>query len=295
MKLRQETGAGMMECKKFLLETVSDSHPEGDIEAAIIAMRKAARVKAENKASRIAAEGVVLIYRSADSRSAVIIEINSETDFVARDQEFMGFAEKVGMTLLNNKQIKELSELTNTPIEGTDHTVESARQALIAKIGENIQIRRFERLNSESIVGTYLHGSRIGVIVSLKNGDEELAKDLAMHIAASRPLVVSREQVSQEAIENERDIFTAQARESGKPQEIIDKMIEGRINKFIDEISLLGQPFVKDPNVKINQILQQKNAEVLSFIRYEVGEGIQKKIDNFVEEVMAQAQAQDRN
>ena len=171
--------------------------------------------------------------------------------------------------------------------------IEQARQELVAKIGENIKLRRIDKHElRRCCMGTYLHGSRIGVMVALKNGDEALAKDIAMHIAASRPMVINRDQVSAEAIENERDIFTAQAKESGKPQEIIDKMIEGRINKFIDEVSLLGQPFVKDPNIKVGQFLKEKNAEVISFVRFEVGEGIEKKEDNFVEEVMAQVRDQ---
>lgn len=281
MQLRERTGAGMMECKKFLIAT------NGDIEAAIIEMRKAGQAKADKKADRVAAEGVVVIARSADGRSAVMLEINSETDFVARDENFTNFASKVAETALNSSAttVAELSAITLS----SGNTVEQARQELVAKIGENIKLRRLERMSCDTgVIGYYLHGSRIGVMAALKTGDEELAKDIAMHIAASKPIVVSRDQVSAEAIENEREIFTAQAKESGKPQEIIDKMIEGRINKFIDEVSLLGQPFVKNPDIKVGQLLKEKNTEVLSFIRYEVGEGIEKKEDNFVEEVMAQ-------
>jgi elongation factor Ts len=280
MELRERTGAGMMECKKFLLGT------QGDIEAAIIEMRKAGQAKADKKADRVAAEGIVIIMRSSDGRSAVMIEINSETDFVARDEHFTHFAHQVAETALQSAAttVTELSAL----VLPSGATIEQARQELVAKIGENIKIRRIERMNTEGIIGHYMHGSRIGVMVALKNGDELLAKDIAMHIAASKPLVVSRDQVSAEAIENEREIFTAQAKESGKPQDIIDKMIEGRINKFIDEVSLLGQPYVKNPDIKVAQLLKEKNAEVISFVRYEVGEGIEKKEDNFVEEVMAQ-------
>lgn len=291
MSLRERTGAGMMECKKFLMQTVSEEHPEGNIEEAIHEMRKAGQAKADKKADRVAAEGSIIIQRSADGRSAIILEINSETDFVARDENFTQFAEQVAITALNDSSIQDIAALSNATIANCGRTVEEERQALVAKIGENIKIRRFERLTSETVIGTYLHGSRIGVIVALKNGEEALAKDIAMHVAASRPMVVSRDDVSKDAIENERDIFNAQARESGKPQEIIDKMIEGRINKFIDEVSLLGQPFIKDPNVKVSQILKEQNAEVFSFIRYEVGEGIEKKVDNFVEEVMAQVRS----
>ncbi|MCE3044829.1 MULTISPECIES: translation elongation factor Ts [Legionella] len=281
MKLRERTGAGMMECKKFLVAT------NGDIELAISEMRKAGQAKADKKADRIAAEGVIVIARSADGRSAVMLEINSETDFVARDENFTRFAEKVAATALESS-VADVAALAGETLKDTGSTVEQARQELVAKIGENIKIRRMERMSCDGVIGSYLHGSRIGVLVALKNGDEALAKDIAMHIAASRPMVVNRDQVSAEAIENEREIFTAQARESGKPQEIIDKMIEGRINKFIDEVSLNGQPFVKDPNVKVGQLLKEKGAEVIAFLRFEVGEGIEKKEDNFVEEVMAQ-------
>lgn len=283
MQLRERTGAGMMECKKFLIAT------NGDIEAAITEMRKAGQAKADKKADRVAAEGIVIVARSTDGRTAVMIEINSETDFVARDENFTNFANAVAEAALNSEvtNIEELSALT----VDSGSTVEQARQQLVAKIGENIKLRRIERMSCDGVIGHYLHGSRIGVMVALKNGDETLAKDIAMHIAATKPIVVSREQVSAEAIENEREIFTAQAKESGKPQEIIDKMIEGRINKFIDEVSLLGQPYVKNPDIKVGQLLKEKNAEVISFIRYEVGEGIEKKEDNFVEEVMAQVRS----
>lgn len=284
MQLRERTGAGMMECKKFLIAC------NGDIEAAITEMRKAGQAKADKKADRVAAEGVVVIARSTDGRSAVLIEINSETDFVARDEHFTDFANKVAQAALNSS-VTDIAALSNLVL-ASGMTVEQARQELVAKIGENIKLRRLERITSEGgVVGTYLHGSRIGVMVALKNGNEDLAKDIAMHIAASKPIVVNRDQVSAEAIANEREIFTAQAKESGKPQEIIDKMIEGRINKFIDEVSLLGQPYVKNPDIRVSQLLKEKNAEVLSFVRYEVGEGIEKKEDNFVEEVMAQVRS----
>ncbi|KTD51100.1 translation elongation factor Ts [Legionella quateirensis] len=281
MQLRERTGAGMMECKKFLIAT------NGDIELAITEMRKAGQAKADKKADRVAAEGIVVVARSADECSAVMIEINSETDFVARDENFTNFANAVAQAALNSS-VSDIAALSDLTLSG-GVIVEQARQQLVAKIGENIKLRRIERIScAGGVIGYYLHGSRIGVMVALKNGSEELAKDIAMHIAASKPIVVNRDQVSAEAIENEREIFTAQAKESGKPQEIIDKMIEGRINKFIDEVSLLGQPYVKNPDVKVGQLLKEKNAEVVSFIRYEVGEGIEKKEDNFVEEVMAQ-------
>ncbi len=280
MQLRERTGAGMMECKKFLIAS------NGDIEQAITEMRKAGQAKADKKADRVAAEGVIVISRSADGQRAVMLEINSETDFVARDENFTTFATHSAETALKQHSA-DVNALSSAEIQ-TGKSVEQARQELVAKIGENIKLRRLIQKQSDGVIGHYLHGSKIGVLVALKNGDEALAKDIAMHIAATRPIVVNRDQVPTDAIANEREIFTAQARESGKPQEIIDKMIEGRISKFIDEVSLLGQPYVKDPNKKVAQLLKEKNAEVISFTRFEVGEGIEKKEDNFVAEVMAQ-------
>lgn len=279
MKLRERTGAGMMECKKFLIAT------NGDIEQAIIEMRKAGQAKADKKADRIAAEGVIVAAKNGTH--AVLVEINSETDFVARDANFTAFAKHVAETALE-AATDSVEQLANAPIKGQGVTIEQARQELVAKIGENIKVRRIELMPSSGVIGYYLHGSKIGVLVSMNRGDESLAKDIAMHIAASRPIVISKDQVSAEAIANERDIFMAQARESGKPQEIIEKMIEGRISKFVDEVSLLGQPFVKDPSKKIAQLLKEHHAEVVAFVRFEVGEGIEKKEDNFVAEVMAQ-------
>jgi elongation factor Ts len=284
MELRERTGAGMMECKKFLLAT------NGNIDEAITEMRKAGQAKADKKADRVAAEGVVIVARSADMKSAIMLEINSETDFVARDENFTEFANQTAEAALRSKS--DSVEVLGTEMIGSSGTVEQARQQLIAKIGENIKLRRMIRLVSEGVIGYYLHGSRIGVMVSLKGGDEALAKDIAMHIAASKPVVVSRDQVPAEFINNEREIFTAQAKESGKPQEIIDRMIEGRINKYLDEVSLLGQPYVKNPDIKVGQLLKDKQAEVVTFIRFEVGEGIEKKEDNFVAEVMAQVREQ---
>lgn len=284
MQLRERTGAGMMECKKFLIAT------DGDIEQAILEMRKAGQAKADKKSDRVAAEGIIIIARSADERTAVMLEINTETDFSARDESFAEFANKAAEVALASG-VSDIKVLAEQEFEAGS-TVEQARQQLVAKIGENIQLRRMQRMHADSgVVGSYLHGSRIGVMVALKNGDDSLAKGIAMHIAASKPLVVSSEQVSAEAIQTEREVFTAQAKESGKPQEIIDRMIEGRINKFIDEVSLLGQVYVKDPNVKVGQLLKDNKAEVVSFIRFEVGEGIEKKEDNFVEEVMAQVRS----
>ncbi len=283
MELRQRTGVAMMECKKFL----SLPHVNGDIKLAIDEMRKAGQAKADKKADRIAAEGVVAVARSADGRAALMVEINSETDFVARDENFTHFAKTLAETALKEK-ITDIDILATTPMPGTEHTVEQKRQELIAKLGENIKIRRIALVEAEGAVGAYLHGSRIGVLVAINTQDETLAKDIAMHIAANRPLVIRCEDVPQSEIDHEREIFTAQASTSGKPADIIAKMVDGRISKYVDEVSLMGQPYVKDPNKKVAQLLKEKNTEVVSFVRLEVGEGIEKKEDNFVEEVMAQ-------
>jgi elongation factor Ts len=279
-ELRERSGAGMMECKKALVET------NGDIEAAIAEMRKKGKAQADKKADRVAAEGIILVKALEDNSRAIMIEINSETDFVARDDTFNTFANNAAEVALNNN-ILDVDVLSKASL-ASGQTVEEARQETIAKIGENIKLRRIEMIESTGVVGHYVHGKRIGVLVELNGGDEQLAKDIAMHVAASRPVVVSRDQVSQDLIDKEKEIFTAQAKESGKPQEIIEKMIEGRINKFLDEVSLNGQAFIKDPSTKVQSLLKEKSAEVVRFIRLEVGEGIEKKEDNFVDEVMAQ-------
>lgn len=279
--LRERTGAGMMECKKFLIAS------NGDIEKAILEMRKAGQAKADKKADRIAAEGSIVIAQAADGKSAVIIEVNSETDFVARDETFKEFINDVAETALVNR-IDDIAVLSSSTMKDDSKTVEQARQALVAHVGENVKLRRMMFIESTDMVGVYLHGSRIGVVVAMRGGDDQLAKDMGMQIAASRPIVVSPNEVPESALAAEREIFSSQALKSGKPQEIVDKMVEGRMNKFIEEVSLLGQPFVKDPSCKVSDYLKQKGAEVLSFVRYEVGEGIEKKVENFAEEVMAQ-------
>lgn len=281
-ELRQRTDAPMMECKKFLVAT------EGDIELAILEMRKSGQAKADKKADRVAAEGVVVFCMSDDGKRAVLVEVNSETDFVARDSNFTEFANSVAQTALASG-LTDIAALSQEKLVGGDLTIEETRQTLVSKLGENIQLRRVELVESDEAIGGYLHGTRIGVLVNMKQGSQALAKDLAMQVAAARPLVVRPEQVPAEEIARERDIFMAQARESGKPEAIIEKMVEGRIQKFLAEKSLLGQDFVKNPSQKISQLLKEKNAEVLSFACFEVGEGIEKKVDNFVEEVMAQA------
>jgi elongation factor Ts len=279
-ELRERTGAGMMECKKFLTET------DGDIEAAIETMRKAGMAKADKKAGRVAAEGLAKIKASDDNKNAIIVEVNSETDFVTKGDDFKEFVDQVADCVLTNKPA-DLDTLLSTPLaSGT--SVEDRRKELIAKIGENLGVRRFEIIENADVIGTYQHGDRIGVMVELEGGDVSLGKDLAMHIAASRPICVAESDVPQDALDKEREIFSAQAAESGKPENIIEKMVEGRIKKFLKEVTLLGQPFVKDPDQTVEQLLKANNATVKRFVRFEVGEGIEKKEENFADEVMAQ-------
>jgi elongation factor Ts len=273
----------MMDCKKALLET------DGNIEIAIENMRKTGVAKAAKKAGRVAAEGVIIIRQAEDNKHSVILEINCETDFVAKDENFGRFANAIADTVLANKPGNVNDLLNLTLHETTDLSVEQARSELVAKIGENISLRRFSLIEHTENIGSYLHGVRIGVVVGLSGGDDNLARDIAMHIAASKPVCISKNEVSESILEQERAVFKAQAKESGKPDEIIEKMVTGRINKFLKEITLLGQPFVKDPDITIEKLLESKNASVKFFTRYEVGEGIEKKEDNFVEDVMAQA------
>ena len=283
-ELRERTGAGMMECKKALVES------NGDIDAAIEAMRKSGQAKAAKKAGRVAADGVVEIRIADDNGAAVIVEVNSETDFVAKDQNFAGFAAAVADTALEGAA-EDAVALGAAPLSGGDgQTVEEARQALIAKIGENIAVRRVRRLaEAEGGFYSYRHGVRIAVLVEMTGADETLGRDVAMHIAASSPLCVSAEDVPAETLEKEREIFKAQALDSGKPANIVDKITEGRLRKYLEEVTLLGQPFVKDPDTKVGDLLKARGAEVKKFVRMEVGEGVEKKVENFADEVKAQA------
>ena len=282
-ELRERTGAGMMECKKALVEA------EGDIEAAIEAMRKSGQAKAAKKAGRIAAEGVVMIEIAPGAKNGVLVEINCETDFVAKDENFASFAAAVARTALS-PQATDAAALSEMPLaDDPAMTVNGAREALIAKIGENVQVRRLVRF--DGVAGTlhsYRHGQRIGVIVDLVEGDETLGRDIAMHVAASNPLCVSADEVPAETLEKEREIFRAQALDSGKPANIVEKMIEGRVRKFLEEVTLLGQAFVKDPEITVEKLLKQAGAQVRRFARIEVGEGVEKRNENFAEEVMAQ-------
>ena len=280
-ELRERTGAGMMECKKILVET------DGDVDLAIEELRKRGAAQADKKADRIAAEGTIVTL--LDAGKGVAVEVNSETDFVAKDENFISFANQVASAALAGSPA-DVAALNASAADG-GLSVEEARQALIAKIGENITVRRFEVLNAGDgeVLGAYQHGNKISVLVKLANGNEELARDIAMHIAASKPVCVSADQVPAELLDKERQIFAAQAAESGKPPEIMEKMVEGRIRKYLNEVTLLGQSFVKDPDQTVEKLVKSAGAEVLSFVRYEVGEGIEKKEDDFVSEVMAQA------
>lgn len=279
--LRERTGAGMMECKKALVET------DGDIDVAIENMRKSGAAKADKKAGRVAAEGLLRVQTSDDGKQAAIVEVNCETDFVTKGDDFQNFVDAVAKVALDN-QTADIDALLNTAMDDGISVADSCKN-LIAKIGENMNVRRVQLIeNNDGIVANYLHGSRIGVVVSLNGGDETLARDVAMHIAATNPQAISADDVDPTLIEKEKDIFTAQAKESGKPDEIIEKMITGRIAKFLKEITLVGQPFVKDPDQTVEKLLKANNATVVSFTRFEVGEGIEKKEENFADEVMGQ-------
>jgi len=272
-ELRERTGLGMMECKKALVEA------DGNLELAIENLRKSSGMKAAKKAGRVAADGVVRV--AVNGSQGTLLEVNSETDFVARDDNFSAFADKV---------IAKASLAASTDVDTLmEGELEDARSALVQKIGENITVRRIEKI-SASVVGVYVHSNeKIGVIIGLDGGSQELAKDIAMHVAASNPMVVNPDDVDPGVIEKEKEIFAAQAESSGKPAEIIQKMVGGRIRKFLAEISLVEQPFVKDPDQTVGQLVEAADARVTGMVRFEVGEGIEKDEIDFAEEVMAQA------
>ena len=283
-ELRERTGSGMMECKKALTEA------DGNIDAAIENMRKSGLAKADKKAGRVAAEGRIAIKISDDGKTAVITEVNCETDFVSGGDDFLTFVNEVAATALENRP-ESVEALVELAIDG-GQTIEEKRKEMVSKIGENIQLRRFELMQLDAgKFGSYLHGTRIGVLLGMENGNDDLIKDVAMHIAASRPTCVTEEQVPVELLAKEREILIAQAQDSGKPQDIIEKMVDGRIRKYLAEITLVGQPFVKDPDKTVGALLKDEGAEVMGFVRYEVGEGIEKKQENFADEVMAQVNA----
>jgi elongation factor Ts len=282
-ELRERTGAGMMECKKALVES------DGDIEAAIEQMRKSGQAKAAKKAGRTAAEGVIVFSFNDNNSQAAMVEVNCETDFVGKDDNFTSFASAVAERVLSGGA-DDVAGLMDQPLhEGEDTTVNQAREALISKLGENMNVRRFARLQTgNGKLISYRHGVRIGVVVEVADGDEELGKDLAMHIAATNPICLSAEQMPQDLLAKEREIVNAQAKESGKPDNIIEKIVDGRMRKYLAENTLLGQAFVKDPDVTVEKLLKDKGASILQYQRFEVGEGIEKKKENFAEEVMAQ-------
>jgi len=283
-ELRERTGSGMMECKKNLVEA------NGDMELAIENMRKSGLAKADKKSGRVAAEGMIGINTADDAKTVAMVEINSETDFVVKGDDFQGFVKDVVNAVLNNSidNNEQLSDI----VLASGESVETARRALVAKVGENITVRRFAKYaNVDGGSASYIHGSKIGVIVDLGKNDSALGKDIAMHIAASNPECVSADQVSEELIQKEKEIFTAQAIESGKKPEIVEKMIAGRIKKFLSEITLEGQAFIKDDKMTVAQLLKSKDNSVIGFTRFEVGDGIEKEEVDFAEEVRAQAQA----
>jgi len=280
--LRAATGLGMMECKKALVET------EGDLKAAEELLRIKSGNKASKLAGRTAAEGVVAQFISADGKVGALVEVNSETDFVAKDEGFVAFAKAVAQAVVtgNPADVDALANVATA--EGP--TVEEARKALIAKLGENMSVRRFVRYDTAGKVAAYLHGAKIGVLVDFA-GDDQIGKDVAMHIAASKPICVSKDQVPAETLETERRIYTEQAAQSGKPADIVAKMVEGRINKYLAEVTLLGQQFVKNPDVSVEKLLKDNSASVSAFTMFVVGEGIEKKVEDYAAEVAAAAAA----
>ena len=281
-ELRERTGAGMMDCKKALTQT------GGNIDQGIELLRTLGVASAEKKSGRIAAEGVIVQLVSGDKFSGVLVEVNCETDFAAKDNSFKEYSTAVALCLLAGDQntIEDLEESELHP----GISVNQARQELISKIGENISVRRFDRLRSpDGLVAGYLHGGRIGVLVSMDKREAELGKDIAMHIAASRPICVAEDDVPEEVIEAERSIFTAQANESGKSDDIVARMVDGKLKKFMKENTLLGQAYVKDPDITVGDLIAGVGAKVCEMLRYEVGEGLDKRDDDFVAEVMAQA------
>ncbi len=284
-ELRERTGAGMMECKKALTET------GGDQDAAVELLRKKGAASADKKASRVAAEGAIVQRFAEDGRRAVMVEVNSETDFVAKGEAFNEFSDAVAARILASDPA-DVGALMALPLADGGESVETVRKDLVGgKIGENISVRRFIAMNAGDgeVLAGYLHGNRIGVLVHLAGGDETLARDIAMHVAASRPVSVDESGMPADLVAREREIFLEQARASGKPENIMEKMVEGRVRKFLAENTLVGQPFVKDPDQTVGQLLKAAGAAVRGFVRYEVGEGIEKRSDDFVAEVMAQA------
>ena len=283
-ELREMTGAGMMDCKKALAAT------DGDMDKAVEFLRENGMAKAAKKAGRIAAEGLVATYVTADKKVGSVVEVNAETDFVAKNDEFVNFVNDVA-EIVADKNPADVEALLETTYKETGKTVKEVLTEKIATIGENMTIRRFERFESEGLVESYIHGAgKIAVLVDFAKGEKELAKDVCMQIAAARPEYLNRESVPQERVAKEMEILKAQAMNEGKPAEIAEKMVQGRIGKFYGEICLLDQEFVKDPSMKVGDLIKSKGAEIVRFARFEKGEGIEKKEENFAEEVMKQLQ-----
>ena len=283
-ELRERTGAGMMDCKRALTES------EGDLDKAIELMRLSGQAKADKKAGRITAEGVIAIRKDESGRRAAMVEVNCETDFVAKESAFRGFVDAVCTRVLaaNPSSVEELAAIPLDDQGGA--SIEEERRGLVARVGENISVRRFAVVDSRGgRLGIYLHDTRIGVVVDVEGSDDVVARDIAMHVAASRPVAVAEPDMPQDVLRRERDILEAQVAGSGKPPEIQEKMLAGRVAKFLKEVTLLGQPFVKDPDRSVGEYLSASGAAVRGFERFEVGEGIEKKAENFAEEVMAQA------
>ena len=284
-ELRERTGAGMMECKKALVET------NGDIEAAVDHMRKTGLAKADKKAGRIAAEGTLVFSASADNKEITLAEVNCETDFVAMGDEFQAFAKRVAEVAreqgLTNVEALSAAEFANGV------SIDDRRRELIAKIGENMSVRRVITLKTAAgILGSYLHGKKSGVLVEIEGGDAELAKDLAMQVAAGNPIALDAQSLPQDFLDRENEIHRSKAQDSGKPANVIEKMVEGAMKKLFSEVTLLGQKFIKDQDITIEELLKRKNAKVIQYVRYELGEGIEKEESDFVAEVMAQAKGQ---
>lgn len=281
-QLRERTGAGMMECKRALVEV------GGDLDAAAELMRKQGLAKADKKATRVAAEGTIVIERAADGLSAVIVEVNSETDFVAREQDFRSFAATAAQLALKERTSDVNALMSARTDAGT--TLDEQRRVLVAKIGENIAVRRVAHVAAPTVLGSYLHGTRIGALVALKGGNDTLAKDLAMHVAASNPAYATAADVPADVVAKEREILTERTLAEGKPAEMVGRIVEGKLRKFFAEVTLVGQPFVKDDKITVEKLLQQDTAEVTSYVRFEVGAGIEKKQADFAAEVMATVQ-----
>lgn len=280
-KLRERTGAGMMECKKALEAC------QGNIEAAIDALKASGQAKAAKRAGKTAAEGLIVIRIDDQQQNGCMVEINCETDFVARSEHFVDFTQKVAQRALEAKTGK-LEDLLASPLTAGGPSIEKACQELVAKIGENVQVRRVAYLHSDGMIGSYLHGGRIGALVAITKKEPEMGRDLAMHIAASNPQAIDSDRVPADIIQRERDIFIAQSKDSGKPDNIIEKMVSGRIAKFLKEICLVDQPFIKDTEQTIQSLLKARGAQVTAFARFEVGEGIEKEVQDFAEEVKSQ-------